>query len=353
MQTIFSHIVQKRLSQEHENIATEALTFILNSNNTAYQAFMNLLRLTVEDLPALDFKQQKGYEDKRPDIIGQYVEKTYVVIENKFWAGLTENQPVEYLKYLSENSEQSLLLFIVPKEREIIIQNEISRRLDKEGASYTENTIKPFSFYCETSIKPIVSILSWKSLLQTLENELVDEPRWRNEIYQLRSLCDAADNLAFIPFSSSELTNQRIPSLMLQLSSVIQRTIERGVAEGFLSIKGALPQASWERIGRYFLFLLTGEETVHSCWIGTSLNLWKEDGMTPIWLVLYPKSAKNAESSKNILEPWAKKKNYYHGTKNDAFYIGLPIITGEEEDIVVNGMLNILKEIRELLVNNI
>ena len=32
MSTVFSHIVLKRLSQEYENVATEAFAFIVNSS---------------------------------------------------------------------------------------------------------------------------------------------------------------------------------------------------------------------------------------------------------------------------------------------------------------------------------
>lgn len=35
MQTVFSHIIQKRYSQSYEDIATDALAYILNTYETA------------------------------------------------------------------------------------------------------------------------------------------------------------------------------------------------------------------------------------------------------------------------------------------------------------------------------
>jgi replication-associated recombination protein RarA len=49
MKTVFSHIVQKRLSQENENVATEALAYMVNSSEGAHRGMMNLLK-TLSDI---------------------------------------------------------------------------------------------------------------------------------------------------------------------------------------------------------------------------------------------------------------------------------------------------------------
>jgi hypothetical protein len=40
-----------------------------------------------------------------------------VFIENKFWAGLTENQPVAYLRLLAQYASPTVLLTVVPASR--------------------------------------------------------------------------------------------------------------------------------------------------------------------------------------------------------------------------------------------
>jgi len=53
MNTVFSHIVQKRLSHETEDVATEALAFIMRSSESARLAMLQLLRGIEPDVPSL------------------------------------------------------------------------------------------------------------------------------------------------------------------------------------------------------------------------------------------------------------------------------------------------------------
>ena len=55
MQTVFSHIVQKRLSEQNENVATEALAFILRSHKAAQKGMLKLLRGIDPKMPPLWF----------------------------------------------------------------------------------------------------------------------------------------------------------------------------------------------------------------------------------------------------------------------------------------------------------
>ena len=134
--TVFSHIVQKRLSQESENIATEALAFILQSSEAAQGGMMKLLRGIVPDLPNLWFRTQQMQGNSRPDMWGlDETASAHVFVENKFWAGLTDSQPVSYLKELGERPHSSLLLVVVPAAREKAVWRELARRLAESGIS--------------------------------------------------------------------------------------------------------------------------------------------------------------------------------------------------------------------------
>ena len=59
MQTVFSHIVQKRFSQENEDVATDALAFILHSSESARNGMMKLLRGVAPNMPGLRFRTQQ------------------------------------------------------------------------------------------------------------------------------------------------------------------------------------------------------------------------------------------------------------------------------------------------------
>ncbi len=53
-----------------------------------------MLACCATDLPELTFKTQQTEGSIRPDMWGFAGNEPCVYIENKFWAGLTDNQPV-------------------------------------------------------------------------------------------------------------------------------------------------------------------------------------------------------------------------------------------------------------------
>lgn len=101
MQTVFSHIIQKRFSQVNEDVATDALAYVLESSEAARRGMMMLLRGLVPEMPPLRFVTQRTKAAIRPDMWGLSELEPRVFVENKFWAGLTDNQPVSYLKQLA------------------------------------------------------------------------------------------------------------------------------------------------------------------------------------------------------------------------------------------------------------
>lgn len=50
MHTVFSHIIQKRFSQENEDVATDALAYVLESSEAARRGMTNFLRGLIPDL---------------------------------------------------------------------------------------------------------------------------------------------------------------------------------------------------------------------------------------------------------------------------------------------------------------
>ena len=113
--SVLAHLVASR----GEPGVTQALAYILNQQPDIVQAFVNLLGAA-----DIRFKPRHRVESERGDdgqrIPGRPDMKIYdsrgqlrVLVENKFWAGLTNSQPVDYLKMLPE-CMSSGLLFVVP-----------------------------------------------------------------------------------------------------------------------------------------------------------------------------------------------------------------------------------------------
>lgn len=102
-----------------ENIATEALRYILVRHEAAWSALRRLLDTAAVDLPeSLHFRTQAWAQDgTTPDLVGSDHDGVdRLLVEAKFWAGLTPNQPVAYLGRLPPD-RPGALLFIAPGAR--------------------------------------------------------------------------------------------------------------------------------------------------------------------------------------------------------------------------------------------
>jgi hypothetical protein len=350
MNTVFSYIVQKRLSQENENVATEALAFILESSERGRSGLMKLLRGIAPDLPDLRFRTQQTEGIARPDMWGFDGGTPRVFVENKFWAGLTENQPVEYLRLLAGYPSPAVLLVVVPAARLDTVWRELKHRLAAANVSISNRDSSghvPYVVAADSG--PILAITSWANALSAIEGELVDEPWSRNDLLQLRALCDAADLDAATPFSSTELTNQRTPSFVIHLNSVVQRAVTLGVTEGVLSINGLRPSASWEAHGQYISFPTAMGV---GAWFGTDFRRWRERGCTPLWLVFEAEGwsvgggrTLSGEEVRKVLEPWTERQGLECSCEADHFVIGIDVVPGEEQDHVIRSIVNRLIDV--------
>lgn len=94
-----------------------------------------------------------------------------------------------------------MLLVVVPESRLETVSQQFARRLrevcvsislpDPSAGVYRADVI---DFVPALSNKPILAITSWTKLLSAIEAELTDEPHRRNDLLQLRALCDAAEH---------------------------------------------------------------------------------------------------------------------------------------------------------------
>ncbi len=344
MNTVFSYIVQRHLSQMNEDVATEALAFILRSSDAARHGLMKLLRGIEPSLPTLYFRTQQTEGNVQPDMWGLDDANTpHVFIENKFWAGLTENQPVSYLRRLAGHSDPSVLLVVAPEARQVTVWSELERRLAQAAISTLPRELPAgVSRVAGTGIGPTMALTSWRQLLSQIEAELADEPRRRHDLQQLRALCDATDKNAFVPISPAELTNQRAPALLLQLGSAMKDVVALGIDQGILSTDGLMPSSSWERFGRYVSFPAARGV---GAWFGTHFRLWRDYGRTPLWLVFTSTDWGCAPEVRALLEPWAYRENIVTAMVDDQFVVGINLTTGEEKDRVVKSIVRRLHEI--------
>lgn len=347
METIFSHIVQKRLSHSNEDIATDALAFILHTSEYARIGFMRLLRSLEPQLPDLLFRTQQSEGNIRPDMWGFHGSNPCVFVENKFWAGLTDNQPVSYLRQLAKFIQPTILLVVVPTAREQSIWRELIARLNSEGIVATNlDSPSGIVFSAATDLGPTIALTSWNKLLSSLELEASEDRRTMGDLLQLRSLCEATDSDAFTPVSAEEITNQETPAFILKMNTIVEDSVQAAISDGVLDISGLRPQASWDRIGRYIRFPIGSDV---GCWIGLSFELWKQHGRTPIWLSFASGDWGRSEEVSSILEPWVRNEGLVSNLSRDHYFVGLSIVTSEEKEMVVRSIVSDLRKISSVL----
>ncbi len=344
MRSVLSHIVQKQFSGEYENIATEALAYLVQTNERAREGLLKMLRGIKPDLPSIIFQTQHSEDDKRPDMWGLDGGHLCILIENKFWAGFTENQPVEYIKMLASHNKEGILLVVVPAAREDSAWREMLKRLKESAIDYeTENPTADIPMLVKTELGPLLALTSWTKLLRSIDDELADEPQARNDLFQLRALSETAENDAFIPISAAELTNQRFPALILQLGDVVTKVHEVGLTEELFSSEGVAAASTSERIGRYVKF----PRAANVCaWLGISLILWQKHGGSPLWLMFINNSTHcRGEEVRLVLESWAENEGIFTSSEYNNFNLAINVPAGEDFDYVVR---NILKQLRKI-----
>lgn len=95
-----------KLARSPEDVATESLAYILNASPSAVSGLTQLASQWVPAAgrPVVSVRSQAGEDGgARPDLELSDASGTPVILfENKFWAGLTDNQPSTYLERLRE-----------------------------------------------------------------------------------------------------------------------------------------------------------------------------------------------------------------------------------------------------------
>ena len=98
-------------SAHPENLATEALNYVLRRTPSARAALIQFCAIGASLPPDLAFQTQVAGDDQTiPDLVGTDADNVArLVIEAKFWAGLTERQPVQYLQRVRQGGMRSSL----------------------------------------------------------------------------------------------------------------------------------------------------------------------------------------------------------------------------------------------------
>lgn len=281
-QSMFGHLAAK-FSAHPENLATESLNYILNRSTATRRAFIKVLAhqsgTTLSD--DLTFQTQQGGDDAAiPDLVGfDSAGRPNIIAEAKFWAGLTDAQPVTYLGRLRQQGG-NLLIFVAPSRRFSTLWPELLRRCNAKGiALKTHERVSGEFLTASTEDGRVLALTSWRSLLAFLRSaaEAAQEVTTASDIGQLAGFCQHEDEEAFLPMRAQEL-GSAIGQRIVQFCSIVDDVTNLAVEKAGASLKGLRATAAAGWYGRYFSM------DEYGFLLSVDANRWSKLRETPIWL---------------------------------------------------------------------
>lgn len=332
--TLLAHLAW-RLSDRHEDIAVEALGFILRS-----EATRNTLRQVVRDGgadvgPIVHVATQVSDEGgTRPDLVGSDRQgEEIVLIEAKFWAGLTQNQPKAYLERLTTGNA---LLFVAPKSRAEALWIELCKRADVDVPDPADQALEVKSV--ETAERKRLILTSWAHLLERLE--LAGDELANFAIRQLRGLAKRVDDSSFPPLRAEELAPD-LARRLLGLPKLVNDATTRGRQAGFISTKGLKVVPRRTGYGRYVKVERAG------AWFGLDYHRWARGSYpaTPLWLSFEGWGKKHLAEVREALKHWIRSTPPRCFDEGNRVVVPIDLPTGAEYGTVLSSVVKQLASV--------
>ena len=332
-----------------EPAATQALAYIFKSSNVLSAAFVEIFRAAginislgrIESEIVLD----EGFVG-RPDLtVYDDSGERRLLIENKFWAGLTAAQPVSYLENLPQ--ERSGLLFIVPRERIRYVWHELKERCANSEFVLGQESNGGSVWWIPVGGRMLL-ITSWDHILSQLQLSARENglQNLEQDIIQIQGLAQQMSDAAFRPLSSEELTDQALPKRLMNYFHVVYSVIGALQTD---TIVGKTSQGSSDyQMGRYFH--VRGNLKL---WLGVATDVWQQRGISPLWCWVSSNSLSNVAiaKSKIVRELRLAPNSIYEET--NAIYIPVQLEPGVEEDRVIQHAATRVRGIANILVAHI
>ncbi len=354
--TLFGQLANKFVTQT-ENLATESLHYILQKSPVALSSFTKLIKTFEQRLSKnVSFRTQvfDKEDNSIPDLIGFDKDNNNIcIMEVKFWAGLTINQPVTYVKRLPDDVP-SVLLFLAPEKRTPSLWLELLERLNQAGIVFDESD-HPVETFKKAKVSDYhsIGIITWAGLLNTLkiDADSGDDVSVRSDIEQLRGLCESIDSNAFIPLRGDEVSPS-IARRNLDFAQLVDDLVDYGKKMKVISTKRL---KSVGNINAYFRYVKIGDYYAR---ISFSNNLWLEHANTPMWLLIYGKEwvDSNFEEYRRLKEKLTpqmlnRKPKKMFDLENQPPLIPLYLELGVNHSQVVEHLMTQIMEVHNILSN--
>jgi hypothetical protein len=334
-QTVLAHVAAP--FPQKENLATEALAFILNRSPAARTAVgAELTRLVGAPVVVSNVATQVTVSDEsRPDALVYGPEGALVAfIEAKFWAALTVAQPVDYLGRL-RSSGGSALLMLAPERRLFTLRAEVLERCRAAG-----EVVEASGHLALRVTGCTIGFVAWNRLLSSLREAVGDDPAAASDVAQLTGLCARFETADFIPLTRADIDDLDVPRRVLAFANLVNDIVDRAVARQLVSTRGLKATHYLWATGRYAAFERAG------FWIGLNHRQWLQHGVSPMWLRFDRDAWGRADVLREVLRP-LEAEDPPRAYVSDVGEIRIPLVlpVGVEKDTLVEKVFDQLKDL--------
>lgn len=323
-----------RIKGSQEDIASEGLAYILKQSFSARQVINQIIE-NKTGLKLSDLKystQNVGEKLERPDICGNDENGNEVlIIEAKFWASLTSNQPNEYLNRLDTNS---VLLFLCPTLRVGNVLEEVQNRIGEKQINFkTDIENKKIQLIDANNF---ILFLNWNDLLNSLKDRLIQENNHVliSDVNQIIGFCDTIDSNSFHPITDDDLS-PKIAKAISSYYDIVDKVVDDFKNKNTTTkILNRTPQKNGYH--RYF--------TNNNLGLAMCLRFdnWESNADTPFWLNVKELEADEKWSVSNSFrvkcEKIAQLLNIKFAERNNEIFLSLKPKVNETEDVVINNL---------------
>jgi len=341
--------VALHLARSPEDVATEGLAYVLKQSSVAAAA---LTRLASEWAPLGDrhvatIRSQAGEDDgSRPDLeLSDRSGAPVILLENKFWAGLTEAQPTTYLERL--RAAGGVLWFVAPAARLPFLWPTLLGRAADAGHCPEELVDSAEVKVARAGERVSLALSSWDYLLGQIERALEGEGDLNllADVRQIEGLCARMETAGFLPLTLSDLTGPT-GRLVLQCCATVDGAVELLLPEEWASKKGLKASAGAGWYGHYVR--IHG----HGCCLAFDARMWSSRGRSPLWLHVFGPDFKYSECAERaIVNHLGRERCITVRDSGDLTGLWLPIDLplGQEREEVVRSVASQVKDVAEAL----
>lgn len=312
-ESLLSHIADKFIAQ-YENVANSNMTYLLNTYPAARHALASLL-----DMPAVPDHYENELASKghgRPDITGKNSDgNTTVIIEGKFWASLTDNQPQNYLKELSPDGK---LLFLAPNQRQTSLDIQLNKLSDQQE-------------------KRII-VSSWTTLIDLIENENKKDPdkQLTSDVAQLRELCEKVEKEELPPLSKADLDPAH-GRLCYQFADLLDECKDALGTWDEINFEGLRSTNTKYGYGFYF------RTHNYACFLCLSTFDWYDKkSHTPVWLYIFDKDFNKSYEIYRALNDFDLENSY---DEDEYAAYGIVLTAGMDKKEIIDHIVETVKKV--------